>query len=294
MKVLYATDNYKPARDALRVLETLADRDEVDITVLSIATLEIIIPESPTLILDPLDKRRTHALELVDETVELLRTFGFRAVGKTAEGDPAEQILETIERDWYDLAVLGAGSRSWLGHLLLGSASTHVLHAAPCSVMLVHDIQDEPKGKILIGADGSRGSEFAVRSIADFADPMRTSVTVLGVAQHPPAVYPLPGAPIAVPAEPDPRVMTRLKRRAERNVAHAIEILGDRGFTTRPMVTSGDPVGGLLKECDGGAYDLVAVGSRGHGSIRRALVGSVSDQIARHAPATLVGRRLVV
>ena len=294
MKVLYATDNYKPARDALRVLETLADRTEVDVTVLAVATFEIVIPESPTLILDPPDKRRALASELVDHTVDRLRVSGFRAEGKTSEGNPAEQILRTIERDWYDLVVMGAGSGSWLGHILLGSASTHVLHSAPCSVMLVHHVQDDPMRKVLVGVDGSRGSGFAVGSVAAFADPARTSITVMGVADPPKSVYPLPGAPVAISAEPDPRVMKCLSEVAERNVEQAVEVFEDKGFTTRSMVVTGDPVGALLKECENAAYDLVSVGSRGLGPIRRALLGSVSDQVARHAPATLVGRRLVV
>jgi nucleotide-binding universal stress UspA family protein len=37
--------------------------------------------------------------------------------------------------------------------------------------------------------------------------------------------------------------------------------------------------------------DLVVVGSRGMGAIGRAFLGSVSDQVARQAPATFVGRR---
>jgi nucleotide-binding universal stress UspA family protein len=36
--------------------------------------------------------------------------------------------------------------------------------------------------------------------------------------------------------------------------------------------------------------DIVVVGSRGLGAVERVAIGSVSDQIAREAPATLVAR----
>jgi nucleotide-binding universal stress UspA family protein len=45
----------------------------------------------------------------------------------------------------------------------------------------------------------------------------------------------------------------------------------------------------LLSEARAVGADLVVVGARGLGGLRRA-IGSVSDKLARHAPATLVGR----
>lgn len=52
----------------------------------------------------------------------------------------------------------------------------------------------------------------------------------------------------------------------------------------------GSPGPQLLKEAENVGADLVVVGSRGSGAVRRTLLGSVGDQVLRHAPATLIGR----
>ena len=57
-------------------------------------------------------------------------------------------------------------------------------------------------------------------------------------------------------------------------------------------VATGNPTQQLLEEAHSGSFDLVAVGSRGLGPFRRALLGSVSDHVVRHSRAALVGRRL--
>src|SRR5918996_4186310 len=46
----------------------------------------------------------------------------------------------------------------------------------------------------------------------------------------------------------------------------------------------------ILSLADKGDYDLVVMGSRGLGAIGSRLLGSVSDEMCRHAAATLVAR----
>ncbi|MGH2752083.1 MAG: universal stress protein [Actinomycetota bacterium] len=53
----------------------------------------------------------------------------------------------------------------------------------------------------------------------------------------------------------------------------------------------GNPAGQLLEQAETAGFDLIAVGSRGRGALERVILGSVSDRIARHARASLVGRR---
>lgn len=56
------------------------------------------------------------------------------------EGDPADKIVETAEKEEVDLIVLGTG-KNRIDKRLLGSVSEKVVHSAPCTVLLVRTDQ---------------------------------------------------------------------------------------------------------------------------------------------------------
>jgi nucleotide-binding universal stress UspA family protein len=283
MKVLYATDGLPAAFEALRLLERVADRERVQVAVISVTHAGVPAPEHFPLVLDPIEVRRAQTVEIVDSAVEGLLAAGFDVTGRTAEGDPAEEILVAIDQDWYDLTVVGAGSRSWLGRMLLGSVSTHVLHSSPSSVLIVHEAAAEERPlRLLVGADGSRGAELATRTVIDLVDSSRCEVDVISVLRDAPRFETGPQA------EEVDEVVARARRDAE----HLASMLRDGGITATAETRRGHPAERLLEEARTRGVDLVALGTRGLGRARH-LVGSVSDQVARLAPATLVTRRLV-
>lgn len=292
MNVLFATDGLKPAHDAGLLLEKIGNRSTLDLKVLGVSTFEILVPESPMFVVDSLDQRRAHAKEIVNSAVARFEAAGFRAEALIAEGSPGAQIVTMIEKEGADLAVVGAGSRNWLNHVLLGSASTFVLHNSPSSVLVTHEaIPGDGPGRILVAVDGSEGSRLGVEAIARLADPERASIHVISVAKAPPPPYlPLPGvAPSPLP-ERHLEIENALLQRAEGYAAAAVGVLREAGFTVDSEVLSGSPTREILGMAESGHFDLVAVGSRGLGPIRRALLGSVSDQVSRFARATLVAR----
>ena len=52
------------------------------------------------------------------------------------EGDPAEEIVKTAEKEEVNLIILGSG-KTRIDKRLLGSVSEKVIHSAPCTVLLV-------------------------------------------------------------------------------------------------------------------------------------------------------------
>ncbi len=130
MRVRYATDGSEPAIAPGVLLEKVAARDrvEVEVTVLSV------VPAPPP----ASDEEAGRAEAVVEAAVERLLRAGFVATGLPAQGYPGWRIVEEVEREGYDLTMVGPGTESWLGRLLLGSVSTRVLHAAPTPVLVVH------------------------------------------------------------------------------------------------------------------------------------------------------------
>jgi len=139
MKVLFATDGFEPALDAGALIEKIGDRDRIDVTVMSVTHAGIPAPEHMPLMLDPVASRREDTLEIVDGAVSRLLNAGLKAAGRTAEGHPGQEIVRVVEKDWYDLVVMGSGNRTRLGARLLGSVSSFVLHSSPWSLLIAHE-----------------------------------------------------------------------------------------------------------------------------------------------------------
>jgi nucleotide-binding universal stress UspA family protein len=297
VKVLYATDGFNPALQASLLLQRICAKDRIEITVMSVTHTGIPAPEHMPLMLDPLPSRREDTLAIVDAAVEKFLAAGFKAEGHTAEGHPGQEIVRAVEEDWYDLIVMGGGRRSWLGNRLLGSVSTYVLHSSPWSVLIVRETPSEGgEGRVLVGADGSRGSDFTIRTLARFADPARTKIAVVSVVSpHSSLLFPDPGGAVYIPPEAleqNQEIEKQMRNRAQSHAERAATQLRDGGFEVEAHIATGSPTEQLLKGAESGDFDLVAVGSRGLGPFRRALIGSVSDHVVRHSRAALVGRRL--
>jgi len=83
-----------------------------------------------------------------------------------------------------------------------------------------------------------------------------------------------------------------LDRGAERAAANARQTLSRRWPTVEIEIVDKTPVEGILREAERFQADVIVVGWRGHGAIRRLLMGSVSRGVVRGAKcAVLVARR---
>jgi nucleotide-binding universal stress UspA family protein len=93
-------------------------------------------------------------------------------------------------------------------------------------------------------------------------------------------VRPLLSTALSVAAEEARRVVGELAAR------HARE-----GVAVAVACDVADPRDGVLDRLEAGGHDLVAVGSHGRHGVARALLGSVSETIVRHAPCSVLVAR---
>jgi len=292
MKVLITTDGLLPAR-AAETLLTRIGRRELDITVMTV------VPTLPPDVVDRSgsirDRMWQGAEKVVAAASSRLQARDLQTKTVLAEGHPGEQIVQVVQRGGHELTVLGAGTKSWLHHILLGSTSTFVLHNSPSSVLIAHDVLPEkPKARILLGFDASEGARLGLDAIVRFLDQDRCSVKVLTIGDEPFPPIDFWPMPLGFRTSPVDAEATRVRRRhdAESRARWAADEIRTAGFETAAEADIGHAGVQLLKEAEGGHFDLVVVGSRGLGPLRKTFLGSVSEQVVRHAGATLVARRV--
>lgn len=284
MRVLFATNGAQPAQQAGALLRSFADARRVEVVVNVCESVEFAFPKEPWKYGGEWVPR-AQPQEVADAEVAAFQSEGFTADSVVGRGAPAAQIIERAVEGGFDVVVLGAGSTKWFDNLLLGSTSTRVLHSSPSSVLVVHRFSEtRGRTKVVLATDGSVDSAHSLDVFRAMADPKKAAVTVVSVADVVPSVSPLvPGA--APPAE----VHDFLVEEARKNAESAARVLQTEGFKVKTDTPAGEPVPALLQAAN--EADLVVCGSRGLGGASRLLLGSVSDQLARLAPAALIARK---
>jgi nucleotide-binding universal stress UspA family protein len=144
--------------------------------------------------------------------------------------------------------------------------------------------------RILLATDGSAEAELATGTAVDLArmsDSELHVVHVLDVDLTPALLYPEVADPEGAEVS-DQALEQDLERRADQLGRQILDAETERvqaagGTVAGSHLAMGDApreIVHLAEELDAG---LVVMGSRGRGGIRRALMGSVSDTVVRHA-----------
>jgi len=140
--------------------------------------------------------------------------------------------------------------------------------------------------RVLLATDGSPGSRAAAAFLNDLPLPPSTTIRVVAVVQLP--VFGLTAAPA-----PDFKLMG-LDRAAQTVVEDARGMRSARGLALETDVALGDPRMEIVRQAEAWGADLIVIGARGLGGVKRFLLGSVSDAVARHAHCAVLvvkGRR---
>ncbi|RBY79411.1 universal stress protein [Blastococcus sp. TF02-09] len=202
-------------------------------------------------------------------------------------GRPTAAALNS-EAEFAELLVIGSRGRGGFATLLLGSTAVQVLEtlAAPVVVVGPMAARDETaeSGPVVVGVDGSAGSQRALRFAANEATLRGTTVT---------AVYAWEPAP-----HPGLDALRAASGLDWSSLAqHATDLLDDeltRVRTEFPHVQftgqtlADQPVQGLVDASQDA--QLLVVGSRGRGALGGLVMGSVSHSVVRaaHCPVAVL------
>jgi nucleotide-binding universal stress UspA family protein len=133
---------------------------------------------------------------------------------------------------------------------------------------------------ILLATDGSREAELAAITAADLAKSTNSELHVVHVGGFLPTIL------AQTEAEP-----AQLEREARELLDEQVKrVEGAEGTVKEAHLRLGRADEEIVDVADGLGAGLIVMGSRGHGRMRRTLLGSVSDSVVRHAhcPVTIV------
>ncbi|KAK1644011.1 hypothetical protein QYE76_061816 [Lolium multiflorum] len=141
--------------------------------------------------------------------------------------------------------------------------------------------------KVVVAVDASEESLHALSWALDHVVRHHPGASLVVVhAQHPADHFVYPVAAHGLAYIP-PTAMESMKKTQEENtrkvVARALEVCAQKQVAAKAAVVEGEPKEAICQAVEEMHADLLVLGSRGLGMIKRALLGSVSDYLAHHA-----------
>ena len=136
--------------------------------------------------------------------------------------------------------------------------------------------------KILVAVDGSEKSTEALDFALNLNKMICAEIEILTVNQN--TVYPWIGPVAGIPSTGNPSYMKDFYKKQKQYSEKILDDAYKRAETFDPefkiskKVMDGTPARGILKEADNG-FDLIVMGSRGHGFIDELILGSVSKRV---------------
>ncbi len=204
-------------------------------------------------------------------------------------GSPARTLNDLAEAEEASAIVLGSTHRGTLGRVVPGSVGERLLSGAPCPVAIAprgySERADGSVRTIAVAYDGEAESKAALELARELAVSEHASLRLLTVVE--------PHGTIEQFAELVGAMTEQYRARMDEALAALPpetkpegRLIGGPGEELR--VT--DPGSVLAAEAEGA--DLLVIGSRGYGPVRRVLLGGVSATVMREArcPVLVVPR----
>jgi nucleotide-binding universal stress UspA family protein len=204
------------------------------------------------------------------------------------DGTPQALILNRAEEWLADLIIVGSHGQTSAADALLGSVTDSVIRHAHCPVLIVRS--GKRTGRIVAGTDFSDPVLPALRAAGDEAERTGAELTVVhsldmvwSLAAYPALAF--GGAPFNISAEQIKELELVATQRLEESLKQ-LNVSGDTLVTTGPAGTA------LIDIASERKADLIVVGTIGRTGLRRALLGSVAETVAKGAPCSVLIVRL--
>ena len=194
------------------------------------------------------------------------------------------RIVATARERHTDLIVISTHGYTGVERALMGSTAEEVIRQAPCAVLTLRPRTAPKSGlriaRILAPVDFSAPSREALAYAVAFARPLGAAVTAFHSLQ--------PLAPPRRLAKAASRLEARAFAQARKNLTAWAE--RSAGGQTPPAteVGAGRARDEIIRVAGRLESDLVILATRGRSGLKRLLLGSVAENVVRHAPCPVL------
>jgi nucleotide-binding universal stress UspA family protein len=198
------------------------------------------------------------------------------------EDYPDEGVCAAARELGARLTVVGTHGRTGLRWLQMGSVAQKVVRQSETDVLVARRARREGYHRILVATDFSPSAERALDSAMALAAP-GASIDLVHYLDAGHMIGGNFGASQVLPSA--------LERMAELARVQGAQLLARKrapDLAIRLRISSERPVPGLIHSLELQPCDLVALGSHGRRGIRRLILGSVAENLVRHAPCSVL------
>lgn len=308
--LLVPIDGSSASARAITVAAALARRTQATVHLVFVNDPSAYIPFVPGEIAVPvydadlIREQREASAQLLQREVAALEHQGIRTVGTLLDGTVVEALLEHGQQMATELTIMTTHGRGGFTRLRLGSVATSYLTRATTPVLLLHHhdhaygteaasaeaapaetapavsdpVHGLPTAPVLCPVDGSGFSEVVLPHAVQFAEACGIGMALFSVVlPHPVPMAPF-GADVLL-ADPSFLEQDERDRAAELTRLAATCPAG----TTTHQVTDMSAGRAILDEAARIGAGAIAMATHGRGGIARAVLGSVADEVIRHA-----------
>ena len=222
--------------------------------------------------------------QVLEQRAALLRPLGVAVSTAVLDGDPAITLVNWAQEEFVGLVVVGNRGLGPIGGALLGSVSAHLIDHAPCPVLVA---RSPSATRMIIASDGTLSSLSIPRILATWR-PAFTGMPVEVVSVASRHGFITPWASEGDIGREDHQSDIALHREVAERV---VDQLIDLGWHAAGITVVGDPGNEILAASRKWHADLIVTGSRGLGTLRRLLQGSVSHYVMTYARSSVLVMR---
>jgi len=277
-KLVAGYDGSERGEDALALAGALAGSLGLELTIATVVPRVEYVTTDEELLASLAEERERLASRAGELLGDVEASFEF-----IAGESPARGLHELGERLEPAAIVIGSSHHGAVGRVLLGSVGSSLLAGAPCPIAVApHGYAGGERRleRLGVAVDGSDESDAALASAGALAKRLGAKLLVFAVAEPPDFGYLAP--PSVFELETYQRA---IEQAIQRVLERAASSLPD-GVEAERRLLQGD-AGRALAEA-AADVDLLIVGSRRYGPVRRVLLGSVSGYLMHHAPCPVL------